>query len=242
MRLFLLVWLGVSIANTEAPKKKSKSKPLVYDLNDQNFEPITESFKGNTNDWLVLFMQPWCEKSNELVPMWQNLAAEMKGSHHFAQIEISSNPITAERFDIKGYPTIILLHEGSFYNFSGKATPKKIKRFANTVWRGDDQGIRIFPTHSFVFLWSQIIAELKMLVTRKMWVCCIIFFSGAVLGGMVTVMLITLCTSEYDPPPVHRYRGGPGRNHDIGPINPTPLGVRVAGENEDSDDEHTKED
>lgn len=238
MRLSLFLIL-ISIA-TSASKRKSKSKNiLVHELNDDNFETITQAYKGSTNDWLVLFVQPWCPKSQELSVMWNNLATEMKANYHFGKIEISSNLLTAGRFNVQRHPSIILLHEGSYFTFD--KTPKtlvQLERFANYVWK-DQEGTRVIAVEDYLAFLNQLYQDLKLVINRKASVSAVIFIAGMLLGGMLTVMLVTLCA--IDDAPMHSNRSAYRSVHDaMDPLNPVPLIVRVKAEEEDDSEDEDK--
>jgi thioredoxin domain-containing protein 5 len=71
---------------------------------------------ATTGDWLVEFYAPWCGHCKKLVPVWDQLAADLheKGVN-VAKVDVTQNAGLGKRFDIKGFPTLILLRRGQAY-------------------------------------------------------------------------------------------------------------------------------
>ena len=87
------------------------------DLTSNVVELTTSNF-GKTSDglWLLKFYAPWCGHCKKLAPTYERVAthfAEAKGGSgvHVAKIDATEHPGLAGRFDVKGYPTLVLFRD-----------------------------------------------------------------------------------------------------------------------------------
>ena len=87
------------------------------DLTSNVVELTTSNF-GKTSDglWLLKFYAPWCGHCKKLAPTYERVAthfAEGKGGSgvHVAKIDATEHPGLAGRFDVKGYPTLLLFRD-----------------------------------------------------------------------------------------------------------------------------------
>ena len=87
------------------------------DLTSNVVELTTSNF-GKTSDglWLLKFYAPWCGHCKKLAPTYERVAthfAEAKGGSgvHVAKIDATEHPGLAGRFDVKGYPTLLLFRD-----------------------------------------------------------------------------------------------------------------------------------
>lgn len=58
---------------------------------------------------LVDMWAPWCGPCRMIAPIVDQLAVEMAGRLRVAKLNVDENPITAERFHIRGIPALLLL-------------------------------------------------------------------------------------------------------------------------------------
>ena len=61
---------------------------------------------------LVDFWAEWCGPCKMLAPTVEELAAEYKGRAKVGKLNVDQNPTIAERYGIRGIPTIILFYNG----------------------------------------------------------------------------------------------------------------------------------
>ncbi len=66
----------------------------------------------NPEPVLVLFGAGWSGSCNILMPIIENLADDFKGQIKFGKIDIDHNNRTAEEYEIRNLPTIILFNKG----------------------------------------------------------------------------------------------------------------------------------
>lgn len=75
----------------------------VIELTDSNFEQLVL----NSEDiWLVEFFAPWCGHCKNLAPEWARAATELKGKVKLGAVDATVHQQTAQRYQIRGYPTI----------------------------------------------------------------------------------------------------------------------------------------
>jgi protein disulfide-isomerase-like protein len=87
------------------------SAQQVVDVTEATFDSIVD---GSTNV-LVEFFAPWCGHCKNLAPEWK-LAAETFQADDaiiFAAVDATENSALAQRFGVKGYPTIKFFPKGS---------------------------------------------------------------------------------------------------------------------------------
>ncbi len=61
---------------------------------------------------LVDFWAEWCGPCKMLAPTIEQLAAEFKGRAKIGKLNVDQNPSIAEKYGIRGIPTVILFHSG----------------------------------------------------------------------------------------------------------------------------------
>lgn len=101
----------------------SATNEVVIKLTDANFEHATQASTGQTTGkWFVNFHSPTCGHCQNLAPIWTSLAEELKMDHSdsgvlVGSVDVQENPILAERFDIKGLPTLLYFAEESMFMY-----------------------------------------------------------------------------------------------------------------------------
>jgi protein disulfide-isomerase A6 len=95
-------------------KKKTSSQEHVNEndviiLTDDNFDNIV--FKDE-DMWLIAFYAPWCGHCKKLLPEWTSAATQLKGKIKVAKVDATAHQKLAQRYQIKGYPTIKIFGPG----------------------------------------------------------------------------------------------------------------------------------
>jgi thioredoxin 1 len=81
----------------------------VIELTDANFEnEVTTSDKPV----LVDFGATWCGPCKQLAPIVEKLADEYVGKYKICKVDIDDAPGVAQKFGIKGVPTILVFKNG----------------------------------------------------------------------------------------------------------------------------------
>lgn len=91
----------------------SDEKTDVFHLNDENFD----TFLKEHSSVLVMFYAPWCGHCKAMKPTYAEVAKILKDENSngvLAAFDASKEKKIAEKFDIKGFPTVKYFQNGSF--------------------------------------------------------------------------------------------------------------------------------
>ncbi|KAI8845715.1 hypothetical protein BJ741DRAFT_585590 [Chytriomyces cf. hyalinus JEL632] len=74
----------------------------------KNNKLTATSFPGATAHGraFVKFYAPWCGHCKTLAPVWDELAASMKGRATIAEVDCTQEPDICNKYDVRGYPTL----------------------------------------------------------------------------------------------------------------------------------------
>jgi thioredoxin 1 len=82
---------------------------FVKDVNDASFE---QDVLGSDKPVLVDFWAEWCAPCRMLAPTVAAVAEHYGESASVVKLNVDDNPSTAQRYGIKGIPTLILFRDG----------------------------------------------------------------------------------------------------------------------------------
>ena len=73
-----------------------------------------ETVMASEGIWMVEFYAPWCGHCKKLEPVWNEVATLMKGKVNFAKADMTldENKALKERFEVKGFPTVLFWDYG----------------------------------------------------------------------------------------------------------------------------------
>ena len=93
----------------------------VLELTDDSFEAEVISSEIPT---LVDFWATWCRPCLQLAPVIDELATEYKGRVKIGKIDIDRNAITAQKFQVRSIPTLLVFKGGQVVGQIVGAQPK----------------------------------------------------------------------------------------------------------------------
>ena len=92
------------------------------------------SHLGQHKTMVVAFVAPWCSKSKELMPIWEEMAESMQNEQDkdvfIAKVDCVAEPDMYYKEDIQYFPTI-----KTFVNYNAMSIEYDGERKANTMWR-----------------------------------------------------------------------------------------------------------
>jgi thioredoxin len=78
-------------------------------ITDANFAAEVERSPLPT---LLDMWAPWCGPCRMIAPIIEQLATEMAGRVRVGKLNVDENPLTADRFNVRGIPALLVLKEG----------------------------------------------------------------------------------------------------------------------------------
>lgn len=111
---FCATWNRVKAERAaDKPKCGKCGRPLLLDrpwpLNDESFERTVAETEVPV---VVDVYADWCGPCKMMAPHVDTLAAKMQGRALVAKLNSDLSPKTAERFQIKGIPTVLVFRDG----------------------------------------------------------------------------------------------------------------------------------
>jgi thioredoxin 2 len=83
--------------------------PWIVDASDDDFAPVAEQ---GTLPVVVDLWAEWCAPCKHVTPIVERLGREMAGKVKVVKVDVDRSPKTANRFGVRGVPTLLLLREG----------------------------------------------------------------------------------------------------------------------------------
>ena len=106
----------------------------VVVLTDATFEHDTQALSGmTTGAWFVKFFAPWCGHCKHMAPAWEELSellAQDEIPVNVAEVDVTANSQLGKQFNVKGFPTLKLLHRGKLYGYRGRRDVESMAAFA----------------------------------------------------------------------------------------------------------------
>ncbi|MCC7425427.1 MAG: thioredoxin TrxA [Alphaproteobacteria bacterium] len=100
-------------------------------VTDQSFE--SDVLKA-TGPVLVDFWAEWCGPCKMIAPALEEMAQEMGGKLTVAKVNIDDNPVTPNRYSVRGIPTLMLFKDGQVAATKVGALPKsQLVAWVNSV-------------------------------------------------------------------------------------------------------------
>jgi thioredoxin 2 len=111
---FCQTWNRVEAARAaDRPKCGKCGRPMLLDrpwpLNDESFE---RTVKETEVPVVVDVYADWCGPCKVMAPNVDTLASKMQGKALVAKLNSDFSPKTAELFDVRGIPTVLVFRDG----------------------------------------------------------------------------------------------------------------------------------
>jgi thioredoxin 1 len=90
---------------------------------DETFERDILAAEGPV---LVEFWAEWCRTCGAMAPVIRELAEALAGRVTVGTLDVDANPDTADRYGVRGLPTILLFHKGAVVGQATGFVPKKV--------------------------------------------------------------------------------------------------------------------
>ncbi len=103
----------------------------IHSVNDLNFD--SEVVKSDM-PVLVDFTATWCGPCRQIAPLVDQLADEYDGRVKVTKLDIDDSPGTAQKYGIRGVPTLLMFKGGEVVGQQVGAAPKKV--IAQLIDRG----------------------------------------------------------------------------------------------------------
>jgi thioredoxin 1 len=95
----------------------------VHEVNDLNFDD--QVLKSDT-PVLVDFTATWCGPCRQIAPLIDQVADEYEGKVKVTKLDIDDSPATAQKFGIRGVPTLYVFKGGQVVAQQVGAVPKSV--------------------------------------------------------------------------------------------------------------------
>ena len=103
----------------------------VIPVNDLSFDD--EVLKSGV-PVLVDFSATWCQPCRAIAPFVNQLAGEYQGRVKVTTLDIDDSPATAQKFRIRGVPTLLMIKDGKVVGQQVGAVPKaKIQQLMDSA-------------------------------------------------------------------------------------------------------------
>ena len=104
------------------PRGEAPSDPgQVLKVTDESFEHDVLKAPGPI---LLEFWAEWSGPNKQMAPALEEIAVEMVGRLTVAKINIDENPITPQKYGVRGIPTLMLFKDGKLVDKKVGAMPK----------------------------------------------------------------------------------------------------------------------
>jgi thioredoxin 2 len=105
--------------------KCKDSLPLHDGINDLQAPSLDSLLNKSPLPIIADFWAPWCGPCRGFVPTFIETASRLKNRVVFGKVDTEANPMAAQKFGIRGIPTIIVFHRGKEVRRMSGALPFK---------------------------------------------------------------------------------------------------------------------
>lgn len=123
-----------------APAKVEQQIPIVREVYNpagtvMKLTPRTFAQTLKKGHVFVKYFAPWCGHCKKLAPIWETLAAEMRGQVNIAEVDCEAHGALCRTQDVTGYPMLFYYGEtgSSKTEYSGGRKLEQLRAFAEKV-------------------------------------------------------------------------------------------------------------
>ena len=113
---------------------KYKAKYLKLKSKEKTLAGFNMLGGGNKQEkpTLYLFKAEWCPHCKEFKPTWNNLKSNMESKVDFVMFDSDENANEIKKYNIEGFPTLILKAGGKAIEYVGPRDFDSVKEFIDT--------------------------------------------------------------------------------------------------------------
>lgn len=102
--------------------------PLIFDASEHDFvRKVLDTSKDKPV--MVDFWTDWCPPCRALTPVLERVT-QLRDGVRLAKVEVDDNMKLAGRYQVRGFPTVILFHDGEERGrFSGARSLQQVQAF-----------------------------------------------------------------------------------------------------------------
>jgi thioredoxin 2 len=117
----------IPVAASGTPKCANCGAPLpwIVEAGDDDFVEIVDQA---TVPVLVDLWAPWCGPCRMVSPALENLARQLAGRVKLVKVDVDRAPRVAQRFEVQGIPTLLVLEHGNVVSRQIGAAPEATLR------------------------------------------------------------------------------------------------------------------
>ena len=117
----------VPAAASGVPRCGNCSAPLLWIAvaDDATYESIVAAAALPV---LLDLWAPWCGPCRMVTPALENIARDHAGRAKLVKVNVDESPQVAQRFEVQGIPTLIVLHKGQVISRQTGAAPEQVLR------------------------------------------------------------------------------------------------------------------
>lgn len=124
---------------------------IIHILDDTNFDFFTQ--EGRNYQWIIIFVTDSCEyciSAREEVN--EAFSLIYHDTIRFAEVRNKNNPLTITRFEVIGYPHIIMINNGRMWRYNKIVTKNNILEFISFNQKNNNKGISLPPKKRLYYL------------------------------------------------------------------------------------------
>lgn len=116
---------------------KPKLDPNYVENKEFTSPDINENDQGTAD--LYMFKVDWCPHCKKAMPIWEELSEEYQDKKingykmNFILVDGEADPETADKYNIKGYPTIKLMKDNQIIEYDAKPDRDTLLQFLNST-------------------------------------------------------------------------------------------------------------